>query len=423
MRRAGITALVTAALVAALAVAASAGSAPARAAEVVAVPDSIDGTGSADVTRALNELFARVPAGARVEFPAGGRYRVEGILQIDGLVDVVVDGRGSTLFAETDGAGRAAPSRPYRPRWPRLRQHVAIRNAAGLTLEHLAIRGPNRDGKYVPALEGQAGIAVQRSERVLIARVEIAQTYGDGVYVTGGSRAVAVRDSRIHRAGRQGVAVVHGDDIVVERSRIDRVARSVFDLEPITPRSRVRDVHLRENRIGDYGNFLLAAGGAGPNVTDVRLERNLVTGGNGIAVFAGMPRWTRRGLHVVGNRSTVPGRRVRGTGRDGVLQIVNIDGVEITGNRQRVDAGTIAVTLDGVCNLTMRENEFPGAAAARRVTGRCGEPSRRGSGDDRRAGEPAPTDRTWLLTGFALGALGFVIMAGLLLWRRRGSPG
>ena len=114
--------------------------------------------------------------------------------------------------------------------------------------------------------------------------MHISDTYGDGVWITGGSRDVTVRGSTIERIGRQGVAVVNGQRVVVEGNRLRGISRSVFDLEP-AGRAAVEGVQLRDNEIGDYGNFLLAAGGGGPGVNDVLLEGNHVDGGHGVSVL------------------------------------------------------------------------------------------------------------------------------------------
>ena len=68
------------------------------------------------------------------------------------------------------------------------------------------------------------------------------------------------------------------------------------------------------------------------------------------------------------------------------MQIAGIDGVEITGNQQRV-AGIVAITLTRVCNAEIKDNRFPGASEVQRSTGSCSDvpvadsskPARRGT--------------------------------------------
>ena len=95
-------------------------SGPAGAETVVAIPASIDATGARDVTQELNTVIATAPAGATVRFPAGGRFRVDGIVFVSGRHDVTIDGQGSTLVAPTDGSATPVPRYNFRAAWPRL---------------------------------------------------------------------------------------------------------------------------------------------------------------------------------------------------------------------------------------------------------------------------------------------------------------
>lgn len=416
---------------------------PARAdaATEVAVPAGIDATGGTDVSEPLAAFFRSLPADTTVTFPEDARYRVEGVIQLQNMQNVTLDGNGAEIFADTDGAETASPGGRFRSRWPRLREHLSIRNANGLTIRDLEIRGPNGDGRFVAALEGQAGFAVYRSTDVVLDNVRVEATHGDGVYIAGQSDGITVRNSSFEAIGRQGIAPVSASNVLVERSAFDGIARSVFDIEPAVPRWKVETVHVRDNEIGDYRNFVLAAGGAGANVSDVWFERNRVTGGNGLAVFAGMPRWLRQGLHIIDNTSEVAGRNVRGEDRDGVMQIARIDGVEIRGNRMAVERGP-AITLAEVCDADVGDNDFPGADPAVVESGRCDRSDRTvvappgsvnapettpagGTGPGTRTALPGggrratdDADSTDWLVAAGLGLLAAAAFFGLRLWRR-----
>lgn len=332
----------------------------------IPVPDSIDATGTRDVTDALNAFLAGVPDGATVEMPAGARYRVEGTLLVEGRDGLTIEGHGARLVARTDGAGATQPqTRGLRAHWPRLRSHVAIRRSSGVTVRDLIVRGPNRAGSYRPALEGQAGWVVARSSAVTLDGVRSARTFGDGVWITGSSRGVTVRDCRITRAGRQGVAITNASAVVVEDCELDAVARSAFDLEPV-PAWTVSDVHLRRNRVGDYANLFVAAVGAGSGVTDVFVEDNTVIGGRGLAIAAGTGRADRQGFTVTGNQSSV-----RSPGLDGALmRFTRTSGLVVSGNTAAVEEGVLPLRLDASCGAEITRNRFPGAPDRTvRVTG------------------------------------------------------
>ena len=69
---------------------------PPAGAATVDVPAAIDPTGREDVTTELNTLFAGLAPGTTLSFPAGARYRVEGVLLVLNRRDVTIDGNGAT---------------------------------------------------------------------------------------------------------------------------------------------------------------------------------------------------------------------------------------------------------------------------------------------------------------------------------------
>jgi hypothetical protein len=356
-------------------VAGSGSGAEAARAATVEVPAAIDATGRQDVTADLNAFFAGLGPETTVTFPAGARYRIEGVLIVLNRRGLTIDGNGATFFATTDGSGVAPPRRGFRGAWPRRREQWDIRGGGDITLRNLTVRGANPHGgataeAYVPRLEGQAGIAISRADGVTLDSVRISDTYGDFVWITGRATNVTIRNSAFARSGRQGVAIVNAAQVVVEDNELLGVAHSVFDLEPVG-RANVSGIHLRHNEVGDYSNFLLAAGGSGPGVNDIWLEGNRVRGGNGVSVAAGHVNQPRQGYHLVGNTGTGTARPPAGTGRTGLIQLVNLDGVEIRDNEQQV-AGGPAVSVERVCRLTVAGNDFPGASREQEVVAPCG---------------------------------------------------
>ena len=178
------------------------------------------------------------------------------------------------------------------------------------------------------------------------------------MYVVGGSVDVTIRRCVLDHNGRQGVAVVDGDNVTVEDCTMRATGRSVIDLEPA--HGLVRTVHVRNNRVDGYVNFLLAAVGAGTGVQDVWLENNQVKGGRGISVYVGTERSTRTGIHVIGNRGEGSSGGYEGT----LMRFTRFDGIEVRGNRQRVSAGTTPVLLHNSCNATISGNDFGSVGAA-----------------------------------------------------------
>jgi hypothetical protein len=190
-------------------------------------------------------------------------------------------------------------------------------------------------------------------------------TYGDGVYVIGHSTGVRIHDCTLDHNGRQGVAVVDGVDITVQRCTISSTGRSAVDLEPA--RGAARSVHIEDNQVHDATNFLLAAGGAGVNVADVWLVRNHVTGGRGVSVYAGQKRFLRSGIHVLDNTGEGVSRGFDRT----LLRFERFDGVEVKGNKQAVAKGVSPIVLLNSCHPDVSGNDFGGASGTPVVTGDC----------------------------------------------------
>lgn len=369
---------VTALLSATIWLAVTSDAGPAHGAVVVPVPATIDATGDRDVTNPLNAFLATLNPGTTVRFGRDARYRIEGVLLLHKKRDVTIDGNGATFFATTDGSGAKPPGAGFRYHWPRRREQWDIRNGVGITLRDFTIQGANPKAgatpeAYVTALEGQAGIGISRTSGIVVDSVRITDTYGDFIWITGATTNVVIRNSSFARSGRQGVAIVNGSKIVVEDNEIRGVARSVFDLEPLG-KARVQDVRLRRNQIGDYRNFLLAAAGAGPGVNDIWLEANRVNGGNGVSVAAGHLRQPRRGYHIVDNLGSGAVGPPPGTGRPGLIQLMNLDQVEVRGNVQQLAGGPV-MSLDRVCNLTVTGNWFWNASQEQVVLAPCGAPT------------------------------------------------
>ena len=331
---------------------------------VVMVPTTIDSTGADDVTIDLSAFLATVAPGTTVMFQPGGQYRIEGVVTLLNKTDLVIDGNGATLFATTDGSSVRWPRSGFKYHWPRRREQLDIRGGGNITVRNLTIDGANPDAgataaAYEPALEGQAGIGLSRTTRIVLDSVTITDTYGDFVWATGNTTGLIIQNSTFARSGRQGIALVSAQGVIIQNNSISDVSRSVIDLEPLT-NALVRDVHVRNNRVGAHRNLLLAAGGGGPGVNEIWLEGNTVDGGHGVSVAAGHLVQQRHGYHILNNTGT-GAVTAPGTGHPGIIQLVNLDDVEVRGNVQGV-AGGPAIWTSRVCNLAVTDNQFPGAS-------------------------------------------------------------
>ncbi len=344
----------------------------AAAGRIVDAPISIDATGKRDVGQELNQLFERAPANATVRLVRNARYRVETTLTLRARRGLIVDGNHAMIFAATDGTNAAIPNTPgQKLHWPRLRQHLAIWDSDNVTIRDLAIAGPNAAHEYLSRFEGQAGVLIARSRHVTIDGVHISGTYGDGMYLSGGSDAITVRNSEFRSIGRQGIALAWATNVDVGSALFDAVARSAIDVEPFGG-STVAHIHVHDSAFRSYKNFLLAANGA-PSalVEDLWIEHNDLSGSRGLTVNAGLIRHQRRGIHLVANHSVDVATIPRGIAQTEPIQITNYDGIEIRDNVQPIASGA-AVAFDGDCHATISGNDFRGAKLVARTKRPCG---------------------------------------------------
>ena len=319
---------------------------------MVGVPASVDVTGRDDVTRALQQVIDAAPDGSLIRFPAAARYRIEGTLLIADRRDLVIDGHGGALVATTltDDPERA---------------HLRLRSSRGITVRDLAILGANPDpGVFRAGFEWQHGVAVLGGGDVTLERLTVDRPMGDCVYIAddGAAWAAGVRvlDSTCRGAARQGIAVVGGRRVLIERSTFGAIGLSVLDLEPAAAgpvAQGAQDIVFRHNIVdGPVGEKLLNATGVG-SVRDVVVESTRVSGARwGIATqvapHAGSPRFE----NVVFRDNTAEGAFV-GSGH-AVLLFGDVDGLVLEANRQRIDHAHSAITLVRVCDVTMRDNDL-----------------------------------------------------------------
>lgn len=320
---------------------------------VRAIPDSIDSTGAADVTGELQAFLDSVPDGAIVEFAAGGRYRIEGTLRIIRRQGLVLDGRGATFFATRQTID------PERAHW-------SVESSTNIWIHSMTVRGAHPEpGTYVEGFEWQHAIQIRGGSDIEIGpNVATTENQGDGVYVADWADGVYIHDCTITWNGRMGVAVVAGQNVLVERCTLNNIAFSVFDIEPNpgnTPAEGAQGITFRGNLInGAVFSKFFAMGGYGA-ITDVVVSQNVVDGAsNGIAVdgrpLPGTPR--RSNVSITDNIGEGVLRDV-----DAVMHFSRIDGLTVSGNRQEVAPGGIVfATGDDWNDVVITDNDCPGCA-------------------------------------------------------------
>ncbi len=217
--------------------------------------------------------------------------------------------------------------------------------------------------------EAQHAIAVLSSDDTLIEDMDIRRTWGDCVYVNARtglpddwSDGVTFRDSTCTLAGRHGVGIIAGRDLLIQNNVFDQIGYMIVDIEPNDGTGGASDVFVQDNDIGSYGltdqyrSPLLGAGGpdSGAVVRNVTVRRNTVAGNRagyddavlGINIVVKGDRGPRSGFTVTDNVALM-------TARGPLMTFTETDGVVVSGNTQQLSSGELA-TFPGSTNVTYR---------------------------------------------------------------------
>jgi hypothetical protein len=311
---------------------------------------------SRDVSDALNAwLAAQRPGATAILEP--GCYLVDSTLFV--RQPLVLVAHGATIRAPASGSGVPVPAGEKRANWPRARRHLSIRSD-DVTVRGLTIQGPNVDAVYLEDVELQSGVHIPDGvDRVTIEDVTVRNVYGDCVSLglPEPSADVAIRRLTCDGAGRVGVSIPAGTNVVLEDSTLRRIPRSAIDIEPQLD-AVVSGVVIRNNVIEAPGGPVLSMQGTGTVVQDVAFSGNRILGKN-IWSKIGSPSRPTVDVRLVGNTSDAIG--------DLAISVRHVDGLVVEGNVNRVNArrcgkttcsAGIGLLLEGVVNAQVGENDF-----------------------------------------------------------------
>ena len=91
----------------------------------------------------------------------------------------------------------------------------------------------------------------------------ISSTSAEPIPVFGKPTDIWIHDNYLRRNGRQGVTVTHGFNVVIERNDIGDKRRATFDLEPGSQRGCIRNVWIRNNKVGPGRLMFVVGHGSG----------------------------------------------------------------------------------------------------------------------------------------------------------------
>jgi Right handed beta helix region len=320
----------------------------------------VDATGATDVTADLQALIDKTPDGGVVQLERDGNYRVEGTLMVEDRRDLHIEGNGARILATSTGDAH--------------RSHIRVSGGSGLTIRNLEIEGANPhaglgDRAYVSELEFQHGISLEGATDVELDRVNVHDTYGDLVYISRHddrrvTERVWIHHSTFARSGRQGIAIVDGRDIVIERNTFTDMRRATIDLEPTAWGWSAENVHIIDNEVGPGRLLFVAAAGVGP-INRVVIARNTLRGRDLGVMMKSPEDRRRRHFWVVDNTSDF-------TAKATPLRFTRADGVIVHGNRQAMNARDVALVMAvDSCDVAITDNNI--APGTRAIEGRSRE--------------------------------------------------
>ena len=317
---------------------------------------NVDASGQTDVTGVLQAFLNASPNNSTVCLVAGGQYRVDGTLVLEGRSGLTLNGQGARIFGTTTSNN------------PKLRLQVGN----DLVVSNLTIESVHPEAgttsAHILSREHGHGIGVYGALRVTLGpNLTLRNISGDGVYITGGETSSGFRWSdgatitgcRIERNGRMGVALTDGArNVVVSGCVLDQIAMYAFDIEPngVVMSGALLgadNVRFSDNTIGRYtidtswAPLLFTGTGNGPQ-RNIEFSRNTVTGGPlriGVWNVAGS---LRSDFRILDNRSS---SRIAGPAMD----FSGVAGLTVTGNTQPLSGGALATT-SGCTNVTMTGN-------------------------------------------------------------------
>jgi hypothetical protein len=261
-----------------------------------------DATGARDVTSSLTAFLKRYN-GRSVCLKYKGVYRVDGIVRLDTLSGLRLDGRGSTLkqvATTTAGSNRRV---------------FYILKGSNLVIGNMILRGKNPDfTRWVSDRQNEHGIWIDGGTSIRIHHVTIRDMYGDGIHINFKDGAVAppagitIDHDNIARVGRNGIGITAGHSINITYTSIADTGLHGVDFEPDYLAAKIYSITLQHSKILRVGrghidtSYAFAANGKIGNISGIRVLYN--TGDRFNATIQAKPGYIHRNVVFTGNRST-----------------------------------------------------------------------------------------------------------------------
>jgi hypothetical protein len=248
--------------------------------------------------------------------------------------------------------------------------------ATGVEISNGTISGAIQFAAYQPRYEEWGGIRIssQRSDHLPVREIWvhdlfIHHVYGDFIRVTAKTSRgepitdVLIEDNRMNVAGRHGIVLNGGTNMVIRRNDIRNAARIDFDSEP-TAVQGFQDVAITENtgNASPLGYFQLSAP-ARATANNIQFVGNTITNGNFRVKVSGGKLDPRDCFVFARNRNTGTDEYTISLQYKSLIRVAYWDGVTIDRNFDRVRASgkVTAVDLEGSLNTLVTRNTWVNA--------------------------------------------------------------
>ena len=288
----------------------------------IAVPSSVNSTGSADASAALNSFISNVPNGSTIVFRSGGTYRLDRAIRVSGRKNLTFNGNHATLKGN---GGSTEPSSLF---W--------LINGSGLTVENFSMVGNSSSpGVYIGGREGAMGILVDGADNVDIAGNTARALWGDFVEVNSGASGVRIHGNTVVNTGRNAMSVIWGNHVEFDHNTVTRAGYVIFDVEPNNSGEPSSYITIIDNHTGYWTDAWFAVDGShtGASIHDITVADNVSTGKSILTMVDSGGR--KQNISFTGNRSNV-------TSYGPALTFKDVDGLRVTGNSQKVSSGSLA---------------------------------------------------------------------------------
>jgi hypothetical protein len=312
----------------------------------VAVPASIDATGVNDASGPLNTWLRTVPNGSTIAFRAGGVYRMNQGLQVHARQNLTFAGQGAMLRSHGTDSWQSSL--------------FIVTASSGIRISNFRLVGNSpTPGSLQFGREYAHAVYAFGSSNVDISNVVVDKVWGDAVAVEDWADGVFFHDSRVITAGRNGVSIMAGRNIAVERVAFERTGGSFLDIEPWQVSGGADRVVFADNTGGTRGTtdpawgigMMFAADGVvGSQVSNIQVLRNVLYGSSITAQVTNHTR--RRNIVVQDNVSRVSVSS--GPYNGPIMNFAHIDGLTVTGNVQPRPAGAEFVRITDSTRVTFR---------------------------------------------------------------------